>query len=401
VKILLSTLGKGQHDREKGRYDYKESVYLLPDGREVETKLVSKALLDYIEPDEVYVLGTEESLWSLADELIGSYKKVLVPFGKTEEELWEIFRIINEEVDVSGKDIYLDITHGFRAIPLLVSTVVNLFSKVRGARVRGLFYGIFEAKDEKGRTPVVDLLPILELNEWIEGFTLFKNYGDGDSLAKLIEGKLSELDPRQRKRMGNLNKLPKLLKKYSQAVGFTAVNFIPSSVEQVARLINGLENLPKDLLAIDLLKDPINRTYREVERKHTEEWRNQYEIVRWLFNERRYSQAVIALEECILTCIMEKLNLEPLDDARKNLGRAFREDAGRNAFFTPQLNSLFSRIQDLRNRTGHAFMQRDATEGHIRNAVSDLERYINEAYQILSDDSVKDREALINRIRNI
>jgi len=46
-------------------------------------------------------------------------------------------------------------------------------------------------------------------------------------------------------------------------------------------------------------------------------------------------------------------------------------------------------------------MQRDATEGHIRNAVSDLERYINEAYQILSDDSVKDREALINRIRNI
>jgi len=274
VKILLSTLGKGQHDREKGRYDYKESVYLLPDGREVETKLVSKALLDYIEPDEVYVLGTEESLWSLADELIGSYKKVLVPFGKTEEELWEIFRIINEEVDVSGKDIYLDITHGFRAIPLLVSTVVNLFSKVRGARVRGLFYGIFEAKDEKGRTPVVDLLPILELN---------------DSLAKLIEGKLSELDPRQRKRMGNLNKLPKLLKKYSQAVGFTAVNFIPSSVEQVARLINGLENLPKDLLAIDLLKDPINRTYREVERKHTEEWRNQYEIVRWLFNERRYS----------------------------------------------------------------------------------------------------------------
>ena len=77
MKILISTLGRGQKD--KAKYDYKESTYLLPDGSEVRTKLVSRALLDYVKPDEVYIVGTKESLWNLADELIGNYRKVLIP----------------------------------------------------------------------------------------------------------------------------------------------------------------------------------------------------------------------------------------------------------------------------------------------------------------------------------
>jgi len=400
MKVLISTLGRGQKDEEKGAYDYREGVYLLPDGREVRTKLVTRALLDYIEPDEIYILGTDESLWSLADELIGSYKKVIIPYGKRREEFWEMFRVINNGVDVSGKDIYLDITHGFRAVPLMVSTMVNLFSKVKGAKVKGLFYGIFEAKDEENRIPVVDLLPILELNEWIEGFTLFKNYGDGDFLAELVERKLSEFDPERRKEAGNLNKLPPLLRKYSRAVGFTAVNFIPSFVGQVAGIINGIEKLPADLSAVDLLKSSINETHREVEKKYSEEWRNHYQLTKWLFNKRRYSQAVIALEECIFSYVLENIGFDSLDDVRKKLGAAFREDERANVFFTPRLNSLFSRIRDLRNRTGHAFMKKDTTEGHIRNAIDDLERYIRETEEVLMQGGIRNREALVNYINS-
>jgi len=394
MKVLLSTLGRGQYDREKGMYDYKESIYLLPDGREVETKLVSKALIDYIEPEEVYILGTEESLWDLADELIRNYKKVIIPFGKTQEEFWEMFSIINKEIDVSGKYIYLDITHGFRAIPLLVSTVVNLFSKVKGASVKGLFYGIFEAKDDKGRTPVVDLLPVLELNEWIEAFTLFKNYGDGDLLAWLIENKLSEFEPVQRKEMGKLNSLPKLLRKYSRAVGFTALDYIPLSAGQVVGIINELKSLPISLQAVDLLRASINDMYQEIKEKHPEKWKNHLQLVKWLFDKRRYSQATIALEECIFTYVLESIGIDPLDNLRKNLGSIFREDEKRNKFFTAELNSLFSKIRDLRNRTGHAFMNMDSSEGHIKDAIEDLESYIKETEKVLTEGGINDKEAL-------
>ena len=386
-KVLISTLGKGQ---------YKESVYLLPDGSEVRTKLVSRALIDYIKPDEIYILGTKESLWNLADELIGNYRKVVIPYGKSREEFWEMFRIINSEVDVSGKDIYLDITHGFRAIPLLVSTVANLFSKVKGATVKGIFYGIFEAKDDEGRTPVVDLLPILELNEWIEGFTLFKNYGDGNFLAEFIERKLSEFDPEQRKRAGKLSALPRLLRKYSQAVGFTALDFIPSSAGQVVKIMNELKDLPADLSAVDLLRNSFRRTYEEVEKKHPEEWKNQYQLARWLFEKRRYSQAAIALEECIFSYVLENTGFNVRDRVRERLGRAFREDREVNIFFTPALNSLFSKIQDLRNKTGHAFMQKEVGEGDIRDAIDKLEKYIEETRRVLSEGGIRNREALID-----
>ncbi len=397
-KVLISTLGRGQ--KENGKYDYKEGVYFLPDGREVRTKLVSKALIDYIKPDEIYILGTRESLWDLADELIGSYRKVLIPYGINKEEFWEMFRIINKEVDVSGKDIYLDITHGFRTIPLLVSTVVNLFSKVKGARVKGLFYGIFEAKDEKGRIPVVDLLPILELNEWIEGFTLFKNYGDGDFLAELIEEKLSGLKPEFRREAGDLKKLSKLLRKYSQAVGFTAVNFIPKFTDQVVRIINNIKSVPADFNSVELLKASLNETYEEVKKEDAEEWKNQYKIVKWLFNKRRYSQATIALEECIFTYVLEKMGINYLEkEIREKLSKAFREDEKKNKFFSPELNSLFSKIRDLRNMTGHAFMQKKATEGHIKDAIDKLKNYVEETYKVLTNnnaDNIKNKEELEN-----
>ncbi|EDP76109.1 TIGR02221 family CRISPR-associated protein [Hydrogenivirga sp. 128-5-R1-1] len=394
MKVLISTLGRGQYDKEKNRYDYKESTYVLSDGSEVKTKLVSKALLDYVKPDEVYIIGTKESLWNLADELIGNYRKVLIPYGKTREEFWEMFRIINDEIDVSGKDIYLDITHGFRAIPLLVSTVANLFSKVKGANVKGLFYGIFEAKDEKGRTPVVDLLPILELNEWIEGFTLFKNYGEGDFLAELIDRKLSELGSDERKKAGNLNKLPKLLRKYSQAVGFTALDFMPTFARQVTDAMSGVGEQSPSFTAVDLLKDSFKTAYAELEKEHEEEWLNQYKLAEWLFNKRRYSQATIALEECIFTYVMENLGLEPLHETRKKLGGAFHEDRDKNVFFSPELNALFSKVQDLRNKTGHAFMQKDVSERHIKEAVENLKRYIDGVREVLTRGRVRDEESL-------
>ncbi len=396
-KVLISTLGRGQ--REGDRYDYKEGVYLLPDGSEVRTKLVSRALIDYIKPDEIYILGTKESLWNLADELIGNYRKVVIPYGKSKEEFWEMFRIINSEVDVSGKDIYLDITHGFRAIPLLVSTVANLFSKVKGATVKGIFYGIFEAKDYKGRTPVVDLLPILELSEWIEGFTLFKNYGDGDFLAELIDRKLSGLKPELRREVGDLKKLSKLLRKYSQAVGFTAVNFIPKFTGQVVQLVNNIKSVPSDFNSVELLKASLNETYEEVKNEDAEEWKNQYKIAKWLFNKRRYSQATIALEECIFTYVLEKLGIDTLNqDLRKKLGGVFNKDRSQHEIFSRELNALFGKIQDLRNKTGHAFMRKEVVERDIKYAIDKLKNYIEETYKVLTDgnaDNIKNPEKLI------
>ena len=397
LRILVSTLGKGK---------YEETVYLLPDGSEVKSKLVTKALMEYIKPTSIYIIGTPQSMWELANELVKNYSKVIIPFGKSKEEFWEMFRVIHEQIDVEEKEVYLDITHGFRAIPLLVSTVINLFTKVKRAEVKGLFYGINEAKDEKNRAPVVDLLPIIELNTWIEAFILFKNYGEGDSLAELIDRKLKGLQHKKTETHSNLGKIPKLLRKYSQAVGFTAVDFIPSFVEQVSEMILSIDKVPEELYAVELLKEAFGEVrnafkgFLEEDKKEcgNQQWRNQLQTVKWLFEKRRYSQAIIALEECIFTYVLENIGIDIYDKKRERLGAAFREDEKTNKFFKKELNALFSKIRDLRNKTGHAFMQKNVSESVIKNAINNLKEYIDETEKILRKECIKDKESLIEFI---
>ncbi|WP_457600722.1 hypothetical protein, partial [Hydrogenivirga sp.] len=157
------------------------------------------------------------------------------------------------------------------------------------------------------------------------------------------------------------------------------------------------------LEALELLKDSFSETSRRLNADTGAEplWKKHMRVVRWLFEKRRYSQAVIALEECIFTYVMETVRLDPLDDRRKKLGGIFREDCDKHRIFSEDMNATFSRIQELRNSSGHAFMKRNVSESTIRDAVSELESYIEEIERILLDDPVKNPNELRERILSL
>ncbi|EDP72904.1 TIGR02221 family CRISPR-associated protein, partial [Hydrogenivirga sp. 128-5-R1-1] len=165
MKVLISILGAG---------NYKETVYSFGDIQE-KTDYVLSVIEKAVKPDKIYIVGTEQSRWELADKSIKDYEKVVIPFGTNHQEFWKMFEILSK-LDVENKDIYMDLTHGFRSIPLFISTVMNFFEKVKNAKIKGVYYGMFEVKTDV--KPVVDMLPILEMNKWIEGYTLYKEYGD-------------------------------------------------------------------------------------------------------------------------------------------------------------------------------------------------------------------------------
>jgi len=393
MKVLITILGKGP---------YKVANYELPNGSTYTTKLVGDALSKYVKPDKVYVVGTSESLWELADKLIGDYEKVEIPYGKSYEEFWEMFRILSE-LDVERKEIYLDITHGFRSIPLFVSTLVNLFTKVKGARIKGIYYGIWEAKYKNENmeiTPVVDLLPIIELNEWIEGFTLFANYGDGHHIKEAIEKSIKKVSPKERKALGNLNSLPKVLERYSQAVGFNAPDHIIETFMKLSDVFSSVNysRIPIDLEPIRFLKEAF---LKESDRfKHLDkEWKKQLNVAKWLFEKRRYTQAIIVLEESIFTYIMENLGLDILDkNKRMKFGALFKADCKEHKIFSKNLNALFSKIQTLRNRAGHAFMEKNVSEREFTTSINKLEQYINQAFEVLNTECIKDKEKILEII---
>ena len=384
VRVLIGFVGRGR---------YEEVVYTFEDGYGVRSCFTVDALRRRLDPDELYLFGTEESSWDLVEKTLGgsNYRKVTIPFGRTEEELWEILRRILEEVEFEGKEVHIDITHAFRSIPIFVFTVVNLVSKVKNAKVEGVYYGIRDAKKDN-RVPVVNLLPLLRLNDFVDGFVAFKNYGDGSVVAELIR----ETGPR-----GEISRLANLLDSFSKAVGFTALEFIDGRSRSVADLLSRIENFPKELHALELLRDAFLETSRSL----TEEgplWSKHMKIVRWLFEKRRYSQALIALEEVVITAVLESVKLDPYDEkVRLKVPKLFDEDSKSHTLFSEELNALFSKIKDLRNKTGHAFMRRGVGDKDVRTGEERLRKFIEDAEKLLEEENyIKDPVVLCRVLQN-
>ena len=159
---LVTMIGKA--GKQQDRLGYRRATYHFPDGREEQTVFFGLALARQLRPDDVVILGTAASHWSvlaehLADdisdeqdarlELLGAEERKavtqelldrlaplmtrqaecrlhprLIPFGKDETEQYAILKIINETVP-DGK-LSFDVTHGFRHFGMVgLSLVVH------------------------------------------------------------------------------------------------------------------------------------------------------------------------------------------------------------------------------------------------------------------------------------
>jgi len=406
AKILISILGKGQYNKDLKKSDYQLTKYQIEDNQPIESKLVSDILRKEIEFDKIYIVGTDKSLWSVANEFIGEekYQKVIIPYGKNDNEFWKIFEKLTK-LDVENKDIYFDITHGFRSIPIFVSTLLNFFSKVKNAKVKGVYYGIFEAKIDN-ITPVVNMLPFLEMNQFIDAFSIFKKYSDGRDIGLIIDEKFKEIPNQEKKKYGKVRELSKELEFYSKAIGFSAVGLYHKSLSNIERKIAEIEELPDNLKAIEFLIDDMKKELSVYENSKTE-WDRDLKTAELLYEKNRYAQSLTILRETVLTYILEELELDSKDkDLREQkLGELFKEDSNRiqkkedTAYFTKELIQLFGKIRELRNKSNHAFIAKNVGNQDINNSVNNLKNFIEELRGLCEHNRViKNRNSLKSEI---
>ncbi len=388
MKILITIVGKGSPKRDKtgnilkdenGKrvFDYFETTYQFED-LTLKSKLSSAIIKEKIKPDKIYVLGTSESLWNLADELIGEYEKVVIPFGTNHQEFWQIFEILSG-LDVENKDVYMDLTHGFRSIPLFISTVMNFFEKVKNAKIKGVYYGMFEVQSDI--KPIIDMLPILEMNNWIEGYTLYKEYGDSRKIGNLIQEKYKQIPIEQKRNYQNLGKLPKVLEKSSKAFGFTALDFYIKSLNDVINVSKNLEPIPSNLKAMEFLIDDIEKA-SEIFQNISKNWEKQLKLAEIYFDKNRYAQSLTALRESMITFVLEESALDWKDtDLRETgLGKLFADNP---ELFPKEFISLLNQIRNLRNKANHGFIGRDSSEAELNQSIDKLQKHIQKAKEIL------------------
>lgn len=132
--------------------------------------------------------GLEYRLNLLKEQgLAPSVEMTLIPSGFNEQEVWGIFSTVYDKLKevltdaetgrVMKGELYFDVTHAFRSIPLFAMVLFNHTKVLLGTELKAIKYGAFEAPDGNGYTPVLDLTSIASLQTYNQLANDFKEFG--------------------------------------------------------------------------------------------------------------------------------------------------------------------------------------------------------------------------------
>lgn len=204
MNLYLSFLGTGTYSPSRYYFDPARPSAPTPFLQEA---ILRSFLLDFWQPeDRIYTFTTQgafdKNYRALEDVLkqlqgegkIGHYEAVSIADGNTVEEIWSVFKTIYDTLKdlPDGSKVYLDITYGFRPLPMLGMVLLNYVQTLHNIAVEQIFYGNFEVgklqKDEAGlpQSPIIDLRPFLELQEWTTASRAFFKGGNTALLKDLI-----------------------------------------------------------------------------------------------------------------------------------------------------------------------------------------------------------------------
>lgn len=188
--ITLSTIGLS---------NYKEIDYFwAPKNEEPKvyrTAYFPVAVDAIFRPDKMFLMVTPEvcqhdNCQRLQKEIGERLELVPIPRGESEEELWEIFDIICHAVPKDAR-IILDITHGFRSLPLLVFGAATYLSRSKNTRLERIVYGAYEAGKKENevvtQAPIFDLTVLADLQDWLQALDAFAIRSDAEKLAFLLK----------------------------------------------------------------------------------------------------------------------------------------------------------------------------------------------------------------------
>jgi CRISPR-associated Csx2 family protein len=219
TSTLVSFLGKAI---EKG--NYREATYDF-DGIRKTTKYFGLALAEHVKPDKLVMLGTAGSMWDVLIESLQPGETLeserlalmesaasnnvtqaqlegiagmvsgklglpcqlkIIPYGRDDAEQVQILQIIAEEFAENDHAV-LDLTHGFRHLPMLGLISALYLETVRRVKIDGMHYGAHDMTDpQTGLTPVLRLDGLLRMADWLRALHSYDKDGDYGIFAPLL-----------------------------------------------------------------------------------------------------------------------------------------------------------------------------------------------------------------------
>lgn len=407
-KVLISFVGTGQRDRnnDSGRL-YSVAKYELHNNN-IETSFISIALGEMLKIDTYFLFGTMRSMWEEVyhkfaekkedkfnedywvtlgeqcgddanhktpintelfreiERMIGNGSKIIpIYYGINEKEIKNNFSLFVDAMEYlqDGDEIYLDITHSFRSLPLFATTAISFIKDIsnKNIEIKGIYYGMFEVSKEMNNTvPIVDLSYINEMQNWIKGAYSFTHFGNGNLLASLLK-----------------NKNKNVSEKLEEFTKFLSMNFIHEVKTQISILTN-LSNsdnydLPEKLIIPKAFKS-FSKRFQSL--KKVSEY--QFELSVWHRENSNYALAYLCLIEAIVTHICEQ---ERFDEQCQDSRNQAKDIIHKNSKYIKEYE-IFRIANKYRKNAAHLIGN---THQKSSKAVQELEKFQKDFNKILQN----------------
>ena len=435
-KVFISVLGAG---------GYRECKYTKDDFVSQPVRFIQEATMDMLQQqtewnsnDAAYILltdGAKNANWlddGMPDKIPGAtglhsrLEAMKLPFkvhtieelpiGRNEAEIWEIFTRTYAHLQ-EGDTLYIDLTHGFRYLPMLVVALVNYSQFLKGTTVASITYGI-EPRDTSNATPIIDLTPLATLLDWNYAAGQFINNGDITPLQKLSKKVITPImrnKDTRRNEVGDLDRylssLAKFIKELRTCRGKEII-----SCENLLTAQKYFEKMERELIVpLVPLFERINKSLSIFK---TNDTHNTISAARWCFDRGMYQQAVTFLREGIVTILCELNNIDyKAKEQRKimeNVLYLIKENIGEehwnidnhektkeivaNNSITRETACKYDSTGELRNDINHSGMREkslspDKLESNIAAMLQEFEKLFTHGHHACEK---KQRKVLLN-----
>lgn len=331
-KVFISVLGLG---------NYSSCFYTRIDKefKSKEVRYIQEATLDYLtkteewnSSDVAYILlthGAEKKNWvdnghvrpetNLPIEQSGlktQLERMKLPFpvipiknlpdGNDEKEIWMIFEQVFKLLQ-ENDELYFDLTHGFRYLPMLILVLGNYSKFLKNIVVKSITYGNYEARNrERNEAAIIDLHPLSDLQDWTFASANFLKNGNITQLKNLCD---QNLKPILKEAKGS-NLAATTLKKYMAALERVVNDMNTCRGINIIQGYNINELFYLSSQLTDVIIEPLKPVIEKMRDSFTEfmpspNIKNGYLAAKWCFDNQLYQQALTILHETIISHICE------------------------------------------------------------------------------------------------
>lgn len=439
-KVFISVLGAGFY----GECKYSKDDFISENVRFIQEATL-KMIVDnnWSSNSQVYILTTKLSKdvnWQTKDNLRTNvqskitetyeslkyrlnkivtgfnYAAIDIPDGKNETEMWQIFDILYELIETDD-ELYLDLTHSFRYLPMLLLVFGNYVKFLKNAKIVHISYGNYEVRDPVTRiAPIIDLLPISTLQDWTFAAA---NYFENGNIKKMVNLSGEKLSPILALTQG---------KDIDASNLRTFVKHLETVIEE-RRTCRGIDifqsknfaSLYDSFNKIDnCLIKPLQPILTKIEKSFinfdvNQNIKNGFAASRWCFDFGMYQQSATILQENIISWFCLRHNI-PIDNEEEreiinkaftiikenivesdwridNIYRAKLIEVLKDDFLNRRvLVDTFGNLTEVRNDFNHSGMRSKRKPLNPKSIVKNIEKCLDSAEEIFLMNEAQNRK---------